>query len=171
MKENNYITKKESNILKILFALTLLFTIYSISLKFIKGYNWAIKEEQFHLLTAANNSGSFNISDCYYFYNHPALFALFSVSIFLYSLSIKKFTKTSYFSLISFCFLLLSLLQATYLHIWFVEIVKIKWNSILILSDIFDAVLYFCFASILILQFKIIYRFTREKFQAKLSLK
>ncbi len=75
----------------------------------------------------------------------------------------------SYFSIVSFCILSSSMLQATYLHIWFVEFVSIKWNSALILSDVFDAVLYFCLAIILIFQFKIIYRFTREKFQVKIS--
>ena len=171
MKVREYITEREFEILKISYALTLLFTFASVSLKFISGYNRAIKESLFEAewLANASSSVSFSISDCYKFYNHPALFTLFSIFVFLFSLNVKKFTRTSYFSILSFSFLFLSILQATYLHSWFAAIAKIQWNSTLVLPDVFDAILYFCFAGILVIQLKVIYRFTKEKFPAKIS--
>ena len=169
MSKINYITKKESGYLRVLTALALILTFISISHKFIGGYNLAVSEEQFHLLTNANNSGSFDISDCYYFYNHPAYFTLFSVFLFLFSIAAKKIRRVRYLSMLSFCLFALSLLQATYLHSWFVQITNIKWNSVLIMPDIFEGILYFCFMFMLVFQLKIIYRFTREKFQAKIS--
>lgn len=169
MKESKYITKCESKILQVFSVLIFFLTFISISSKLINGYNRAIKEEFFKLERAANDSPSFWISDCYHFNNHPALFTLFLFFIFLVFLSASKTINSSFLSIIAFASLILSLLQATYLSIWFAEVVRIEWNSTLILSDIFDAVLYFCFAIILIVQLKIIYRFTIEKLHAKIS--
>ncbi len=173
MKEEKHSANNDYKILKYIFALILLFTVSGICYKFINGYNLAISEEQTKLTIAANATSkmSFWVSDCYNFYNHPALFSLFSVFLFLASIAAKNFTKTLYFAVTSFCFFALSLLQATYLSIWFAETVKIKWNSSLISPDIFDALLYLCFAIAIIFQVKILYRFTREKLQAKISLK
>lgn len=169
MKEDCYIPDNESKILKILFAALLFLTLASISSKFIAGYNSAVADEQRHLSRIAENGQDFYATDCYRFYNHTALFALFSVFILLFSLSTKRFTKTNYFSVISFFLLSLTLLQATYLHLRFAEIVGIEWNSLLVLPNVLDAFLYFCFASVLILQTKIIYRFVKENFRVKIS--
>ncbi len=170
MNKSAYTAKKDLKNLRVLTISALVLTFVSISHKFIGGYNLAVREDQFHLMTSANNSGSFDILDCYEFINHPALFTFFSLFLFLFSIAAKKTKKIRYLSMLSFCLFTLSLLQATYLDSWFVQITDTKWNSVLFMPDVFDGILYFCFAFTLILQLKIICRFTKERFQAKISL-
>lgn len=155
------LSSKETLFLKFVFAVTLLLTFASIFLKFINGYNYALEEQRL----------SFGIYSFYKIYNHFAFFTLFSIFIFLVSLGLKKYLETSYFSIISFCLLSISLLQAAFLPVWFAAIINIKFNFDLIDFNFFDGLLYICFAIIVIFYLKIIYRFTREKFLANISLR
>lgn len=172
MKANSYISKKEYKFLIILFIVVLFLTVANISSKFIGSYNFAVQEAQISLERMANQEQNFYISDCYSGYNHPAFFAIFSAFILLTSLSFKKLLNTSYFSILSFCFLSVWFVRTTYLlDYWFISITNAKWNSILVNFDIFDLLLWIGFLIISFFQAKIIYRFVTEKFQAKLSLK
>jgi hypothetical protein len=157
----NLLSSKEILFLKFVFAAALLLTFASIFLKFIDGYKYALEEQQI----------GFAMYSFYKIYNHFAFFTLFSILIFLSSLALKKHMETCYFSVISFCLLSISLLQAAFLPVWFAAIVNINFNFDLIHFNFFDGLLYICFAIIAIFYLKIICRFTREKFRAKISLR
>lgn len=171
MKESILFTKNEYLILKLFIALTSFVTVTSVSSKFINGYNSAIEEKFSKLEINANNSMSFWISDCYSFFPHELFFIFFLIFTFLFLLAARKFINAGFLTIITFATFTLTLLQATYLSVWFAELANIEWNSALIRPNIFDGVLYFCFAIIFLIQVKIIYRFAKEKFQAKISLK
>lgn len=161
MKDRKLITEKEFLTLKLFVILTALFTIISISSKFIGGYNSATEGKKV----------SFLIIDCYSFFPNDPIFIFFLLFTFLFILSIKRFTKIGLLLPITFATLTFTLLQTTYLSVWFAEFANIEWNSTFIRPNIFDSILYFCFAITLLIQLKIIYRFAKERFQDKISLK
>lgn len=163
--------KKELLALRVLIPSILFLTVFSIISKFIKGYNSAVSERFSELEKIANNSPAFVFSDCSSFYNHPFIFTLFAIFIFLTFLFYKKLTQTNLFTITSGIIFVLTLLQSSYLSLWFAKIVNIEWNYLLIGFDIFDLILYFLFTLTIFLQIKIIYYFVRERFQAKISLK
>ena len=171
METVNYISKNERRFLIFMFTAVLFLTVASISFKFIDSYNLAVFDEQLNLRRQANNEGSFYITDCYSVYGHPAFFTLFSSFIFLVSFVFKKFSHTSFLLTLSFCFLSIWLIRVTFLTDWFLKITNIEWNSALIRFDIFDFLLWICFLTIVLFQTKILFRFAREKFRAKISLK
>lgn len=169
MKVNSFVTNKEFSALKFFIYLTAFATVIGISSKFISGYNSAIEEKFSKLEINANNSMSFWISDCYNFFPHELFFILFLIFTFLFLLAARKFINAGFLTMITFATFTLTLLQATYLSVWFAEFANIEWNSTLIRPNIFDSILYFCFAIIFFIQLKIIYRFVRERFRYKIS--
>jgi hypothetical protein len=159
--KNRLISDKELLTLKILSISVFGLILFDICCKVTNGYNRAISEAKL----------SFWISDCYKVFENYPFFVLFSFFIFLTSLALKSFTKSLVVSIFSFLSLTLSLMQATFLSVWFSELTNIKWNSSLIQNSLTEIIIYLFFFAIIFLKLKIIYRFAKARFQAKIPLR
>ncbi len=159
--KNRLISDKELLTLKILSISVFGLILFDICYKFINGYNRAISEAKL----------SFWISDCYRVFENYPFFFLFSFFIFLTSLALKNLTKSLFISFFSFLSLTLSLLQSTYLSLWFSQFTNIEWNSSLIQNSFIEIIIYLFFFAVIFLKLKIIYRFAKARFQAKIPLR
>jgi hypothetical protein len=118
-------TEEEGIFLKFLFLATLLFLLLGIAAKFINGYHRAVLGR-----TVKFNGGGKLPERIFFLRLLQCLQSSFDFCavfvFFLTSLALKSTAKTSFFAVVSFCTLFLSILQATFLDSRFARFAHIK---------------------------------------------